>query len=38
MTQDKVIEEISKFGGVLIKTNLCHENEEQLRKALATVK
>jgi len=35
MTPDKVIEEIQKFGGTLIKTNLCHENEEKLRAALA---
>jgi uncharacterized membrane protein len=38
MTQDKVIEELKKFGGVLIKTNLSHENEEKLRKALASAK
>jgi uncharacterized membrane protein len=36
MTPDKVVEEIQKFGGVLIKTNLCHENEAKLRQALAT--
>jgi uncharacterized membrane protein len=35
MTPDKVVEEIRKFGGVLIKTNLCHENEAKLRQALA---
>jgi uncharacterized membrane protein len=35
MTPDKVIEEIQKFGGTLIKTNLCHENEAKLRAALA---
>jgi uncharacterized membrane protein len=37
MTPDKVVEEIQKFGGTLIKTNLCHENEAKLREALATV-
>jgi uncharacterized membrane protein len=37
MTADKVIEEIQKFGGTLIKTNLCNENEAKLREALASV-
>jgi uncharacterized membrane protein len=36
MTPDKVVEEIQKFGGTLIKTNLCHENEAKLRAALAS--
>jgi uncharacterized membrane protein len=36
MTPDKVVEEIQKFGGTLIKTNLCHENEAKLREALAS--
>jgi uncharacterized membrane protein len=36
MTADKVVEEIQKFGGTLIKTNLCHENEAKLRDALAS--
>src|SRR6516225_6950899 len=31
---DKVLEEIKKFGGTLIKTNLSHENETKLREAL----
>jgi uncharacterized membrane protein len=35
MTPDKVVEEIQKFGGTLIKTNLCNENEAKLREALA---
>jgi uncharacterized membrane protein len=35
MTPDKVIDELQKFGGTLIKTNLCHENETKLREALA---
>ena len=37
MTGDKVIEEIKKFGGTLIKTNLCNENEAKLREALEKV-
>lgn len=37
MTDDKVIEEIKPFGGRVIKTNLCHENEGKLREALAAV-
>jgi uncharacterized membrane protein len=36
MTPDKVLEEIKKFGGTLIKTNLCNENEAKLREALAS--
>jgi uncharacterized membrane protein len=35
MTPDKVVEEIQKFGGTVIKTNLCHEEEEKLRAALS---
>src|SRR5262245_28170136 len=35
MTADKVLEEIQKFGGTLIKTNLSHEDETKLRDALA---
>jgi uncharacterized membrane protein len=34
MTPDKVIDELKKFGGTLIKTNLCNENEARLREAL----
>jgi uncharacterized membrane protein len=37
MTPDKVVEEIQPFGGTLIKSNLCHENEAKLREALAAV-
>ena len=37
VTSDKVIEEIKKYGGTLIKTNLSHENENKLREALASV-
>jgi uncharacterized membrane protein len=36
MTADKVLEEIQKFGGTLIKTNLGNENEAKLRDALAS--
>ena len=36
MTPDKVIDEVKKFGGTLIKTNLCNENEAKLREALAS--
>src|SRR5215813_12254999 len=36
MTPDKVIEELKQYGGTLIKTNLCHENEAKLREALAS--
>lgn len=34
MTPDKVLDEIRQYGGTLIKTNLCHENEAKLREAL----
>lgn len=37
VTPDKVLEEIQKFGGTLIKTNLSNENEAKLRAALASV-
>jgi uncharacterized membrane protein len=37
MTADKVVEEIQKFGGTVIKTNLSHEDEGKLRQALASV-
>ena len=37
MTPDKVVQEIQKFGGTLIKTNLCNENEAKLREALSSV-
>lgn len=36
MTADKVVEEIQKFGGTVIKTNLCNENEAKLRAALSS--
>jgi len=36
MTPDKVVAEIQKHGGTLIKTNLSHENEAKLREALAS--
>ncbi len=37
MTADKVVEELQKFGGTLIKSNLSHEEEAKLRAALASV-
>ena len=37
MTPDKVVDELKKFGGTLIKTNLSHENDAKLRAALASV-
>src|SRR5262245_8829954 len=37
MTADTVVEELQKFGGTLIKTNLCNENEAKLRAALESV-
>jgi uncharacterized membrane protein len=37
MTADRVLAEIQKFGGTLIKTNLSNENEAKLREALASV-
>jgi uncharacterized membrane protein len=37
MTPDKVVEEIQQFGGTVIKTNLCHEEEAKLRAALSAV-
>jgi uncharacterized membrane protein len=38
MTPDKVVDELKKFGGTLIKTNLCNENEARLREALAAAR
>ena len=38
MTPDKVVEELRKFGGTLIQTNLCNENEAKLREALESVR
>jgi uncharacterized membrane protein len=35
MTEDKVLEEIQKFGGTVIKTSLCHEEEAKLQAALS---
>ena len=37
MTADKVLEEVQKFGGTVIKTNLSHEDEAKLRAALESV-
>jgi uncharacterized membrane protein len=36
MTPDKVVEEIQHYGGTVLKTNLCHENETKLQEALAS--
>jgi len=36
MTEDKVVEEIQKFGGTVIKSNLSHEDEGKRRQALAS--
>jgi uncharacterized membrane protein len=36
MTADKVLEDIQKFGGTVIKSNLSHEDESKLRAALAS--
>lgn len=35
MTPDKVVEEIQKYGGTVIKTNLSHEEEAKLQAALS---
>ena len=37
MTADKVLDEIKKFGGTVVKTNLSNENEAKLRAALESV-
>lgn len=37
MTPDKVVEELQKFGGTVIKSNLCNENEAKLQAALSSV-
>lgn len=37
MTPDRVLDEMKKFGGTVIKTNLSHENEAKLRAALESV-
>jgi uncharacterized membrane protein len=36
MTVDKVVDEIQHFGGTVLKTNLCHENEAKLQAALSS--
>ena len=38
MTVDRVVEEIQKYGGKVIKTNLCHESEAKLQAALDSAK
>jgi uncharacterized membrane protein len=37
MTEDKVVEEIQKFGGTVLKSSLCHESEAKLQAALSSV-
>jgi uncharacterized membrane protein len=36
VTPDKVVPEIQKYGGTVLKTSLSNEQDERLRKALAT--
>jgi uncharacterized membrane protein len=35
MTADKLTDELKQYGGTVIQTNLCHEDEDKLRAALA---
>lgn len=37
-TPDKVLEELSKFEGTVLRTSLSHENEAKLREALSAAK
>ncbi|MCK0195710.1 DUF1269 domain-containing protein [Ancylobacter sp. 6x-1] len=37
VTADKVVAEMAKFGGTLLRTNLSHEQEEKLQAALKHV-
>ena len=37
-TPDKVVEEIKKYGGTVLQTSLCHENEAKLQAALDEAK
>lgn len=37
-TPDKVVEEIKKYGGTILQTSLCHENEAKLQAALDEAK
>jgi uncharacterized membrane protein len=37
MTEDKVVAEIQQYGGKVLKSNLCHENEAKLQAALSSV-
>ncbi|MGF1582266.1 MAG: DUF1269 domain-containing protein [Gemmataceae bacterium] len=34
-TPDKVVEEIQKYGGTILKSSLSHEDEEKLQEALS---
>lgn len=36
MTEDRVLPEIEKFGGTILKSSLSHEDEEKLKAALAS--
>jgi uncharacterized membrane protein len=38
VTPDKVLEEIGKFGGTVLKTSLSHEDEAKLQAALSSAK
>jgi uncharacterized membrane protein len=37
-TPDKVVEEIKKYGGTVLQTSLCHEEEAKLQAALDEAK
>jgi uncharacterized membrane protein len=37
-TPDKVVEEIKKYGGMVLQTSLCHEEEAKLQAALDEAK
>ncbi len=36
-TPDKVVEEIKRFGGTVLRTSLSHEDEDKLQAALRQV-
>jgi uncharacterized membrane protein len=38
MTADKVVEEIQPFGGKVLRSNLCHEQEAKLQAALSSAR
>ncbi len=37
-TPDKVLEEVKKYGGIVLQTSLTHENEEKLQSVLGQAK